>query len=117
MPRSAELVAKLREAQRDRILEAAINVFGRGGMSATMDDVAAGAGVSHGLAYRYFAGGDPDEMLTAIAALLHGLSRLAVRGEPPFDRQRPDPSIFLRMIFPPEAKPREPSGHRSPERS
>jgi AcrR family transcriptional regulator len=59
MPRSAEVVAKLREAQRDRILEAAINVFGRGGMSATMDDVAAGAGVSRGLAYRYFAGGGP----------------------------------------------------------
>jgi AcrR family transcriptional regulator len=44
--------------------------------------------------------GDPDELLTAVAASLQGLSRLAMRGGVPFDRRPPDPSIFLRMVFP-----------------
>jgi AcrR family transcriptional regulator len=38
-----------------RILEAAGQVFARKGLAATMDDIAAEAAVSHGLAYRYFA--------------------------------------------------------------
>jgi len=56
VPRSAAENERIRSAQRAAILEAARMVFARRGLSATMDDVAAAAGVSHGLAYRYFAG-------------------------------------------------------------
>ena len=45
----------MREEQRAHILEAAKRVFARKGLAATMDDIAAEASVSHGLAYRYFA--------------------------------------------------------------
>jgi AcrR family transcriptional regulator len=44
-----------RETQRANILEGARQVFARKGKAATMADVAAAAGVSQGLAYRYFA--------------------------------------------------------------
>jgi AcrR family transcriptional regulator len=44
------------ETQRNNILEAARRVFARKGKAATMADVAQAAGVSQGLAYRYFAG-------------------------------------------------------------
>ncbi|GLV60800.1 hypothetical protein KDH_76190 [Dictyobacter sp. S3.2.2.5] len=55
MPRTAEAKQRLREEQREHILEAAKHVFARKGLAATVDDVAIHAGVSHGLAYRYFA--------------------------------------------------------------
>lgn len=42
------------EAQRARILQAARRVFARKGKAATMAEVAQAAGVSQGLAYRYF---------------------------------------------------------------
>src|SRR5215217_7301376 len=44
-----------RETQRANILEAARRVFARKGKAATMAEVAQAAGVSQGLAYRYFA--------------------------------------------------------------
>ena len=44
-----------RETQRANILQAARRVFARKGKAATMADVAQAAGVSQGLAYRYFA--------------------------------------------------------------
>lgn len=43
-----------RETQRANILEGARRVFARKGKAATMTDVAQAAGVSQGLAYRYF---------------------------------------------------------------
>jgi len=55
MPRTEEANQHIREAQRAKILEAALQVFARKGLAATMADVAAAAGVSQGLAYRYFA--------------------------------------------------------------
>jgi AcrR family transcriptional regulator len=45
-----------REMQRAKILEGARRIFARKGKAATMADVAEAAGVSQGLAYRYFAG-------------------------------------------------------------
>src|SRR3954467_13526181 len=42
--------------QRANILEGARHAFARKGKAATMADVAQAAGVSQGLAYRYFAG-------------------------------------------------------------
>lgn len=55
MPRSEEANQRIRSEQRSRILEAARRVFARKGLTATVDDIAEEAGVSHGLAYRYFA--------------------------------------------------------------
>jgi AcrR family transcriptional regulator len=55
MVRSEEANQRIRSIQHGRILDAARTVFARKGLSATMDDVAEEAGVSHGLAYRYFA--------------------------------------------------------------
>ena len=54
MPRMKEANQRIREAQRAKILEAAWKVFARHGLAATMAEVAAEAGVSYGLAYRYF---------------------------------------------------------------
>jgi AcrR family transcriptional regulator len=54
MPRSEEVKQRLHQEQRTHILEAARRVFARKGPAATMDDIAAEASVSHGLAYRYF---------------------------------------------------------------
>jgi len=55
MPRTEAANQRLREAQREKILEAANRVFARKGMDATMGDVAAEARISQGLAYHYFA--------------------------------------------------------------
>jgi AcrR family transcriptional regulator len=56
MPRASTEETGPREAQRANILEGARRVFARKGKAATMADVAEAAGVSQGLAYRYFAG-------------------------------------------------------------
>ncbi len=55
MPRTKEANQQIYLEQRVRIVEAARRVFARKGLSATIDDVAAEARISHGLAYRYFA--------------------------------------------------------------
>jgi AcrR family transcriptional regulator len=55
MPRTEEANQRIREAQRAKILEAALTVFARKGMEATIAEVAAAAEVSYGLVYRYFA--------------------------------------------------------------
>ena len=55
MPRSAADNERIRASQRAAILDAGRTVFARRGLAATMDDVAEAAGISHGLAYRYFA--------------------------------------------------------------
>ena len=54
MPRTEEANQRIREVQRAKILEAAWKVFARHGLTATMAEVAAEAGVSYGLVYRYF---------------------------------------------------------------
>jgi AcrR family transcriptional regulator len=56
MPRTSEANEQLRSTQRARILAAARVAFARLGAAATIDDIANEAGVSHGLAYRYFPG-------------------------------------------------------------
>jgi len=55
MPRTEAANQRIREEQRAKILNSARKVFARKGVAATMADVAAAAGVSQGLAYRYFA--------------------------------------------------------------
>jgi AcrR family transcriptional regulator len=64
MPRTEEAKQRIRDEQRTKILEAAKRVFARKGLAATVDDVAAEAAVSHGLAYRYFA--NKEAMFTAL---------------------------------------------------
>jgi AcrR family transcriptional regulator len=55
MPRTEEANQRIREEQRAKILNAAILVFARKGMGATMAEVATAANVSYGLIYRYYA--------------------------------------------------------------
>jgi AcrR family transcriptional regulator len=54
MPRTEEANQQIRDEAREKILEAAKKVFARRGPAATMADVATEAGISQGLAYRYF---------------------------------------------------------------
>ena len=89
MPRAAATNVAIREAARARILEGSIAVFSRKGFhAATMDDVAASAGVSKGLAYFYFKG--KDELLSR--ALQERVAHLFETGQaldddaPPGDR-------------------------------
>lgn len=66
MARSPAANTQARTQQRDKILAAARHVFARKGRAATMADIAAQAGVSQGLAYRYFAG--KEQILAEVAA-------------------------------------------------
>jgi AcrR family transcriptional regulator len=64
MPRTTQANQEIREETSRRILEAARHVFAIKGSGATMADVAAQAGVSQGLAYRYFP--SKEAMLTKL---------------------------------------------------
>ena len=66
MPRSEAENQRLRERQRANILDAALRVFARSGPSASMSEIAEAAGVSQGLAYRYFA--SKEEIYYALVA-------------------------------------------------
>ena len=55
-PRTEETNTRIREEQKERILEAAKSIFAHKGFSETkMSDIAAAANVSYGLTYHYFA--------------------------------------------------------------
>lgn len=64
MPRTEVANERLRQQARARILDGARKAFARKGLAATMTDVAAAAGVSQGLPYRYFS--DKDELIRAL---------------------------------------------------
>jgi AcrR family transcriptional regulator len=66
MPRSEAENQRVRERQRANILDAALRVFARSGPSASISDIAEAAGVSQGLAYRYFA--SKEEIYYALVA-------------------------------------------------
>jgi AcrR family transcriptional regulator len=58
-PRTEKVNERIRDEQREKILDAAKGVFARKGFAATkMADVAAGASVSYGLVYHYFTNKD-----------------------------------------------------------
>jgi AcrR family transcriptional regulator len=86
MPRSKAANQQLRDVQRAKILDAARLIFSRKGPTATMDDIAKMANVSHGLAYRYFPNKDTifqalvDEALQAGPAGLQHFEQMS--GEP-----------------------------------
>ncbi len=98
MPRTEAANQRIREAQRAKILEAAWRVFAHKGYTATMADVAAAAGVSNGLVYRYFAGKGSifqalvEQTLQSADAALQRLGELA--GTP---GERLD-ALLLRMV-------------------
>ncbi|GCE21450.1 TetR/AcrR family transcriptional regulator [Dictyobacter kobayashii] len=88
MPRTEAANQRLREAQREKILDAARKVFARKGMDATMGEVAAEASISQGLAYHYFASKDAlfqalsQQVLQAsTAGLQHVLAMPGTPGE------------------------------------
>src|SRR5215510_12696529 len=73
MPRTEAANQAIRQAQQQKILEAAQRVFARKGEAATMADVSAEAKVSQGLPYRYF---------TSKEALLYQLLERATQAAP-----------------------------------
>ena len=64
MPRTNEENQRIREEQKNRILNGARKAFAQKGPSATISDIAAASGVSQGLAYRYFK--SKDEIFKAL---------------------------------------------------
>jgi AcrR family transcriptional regulator len=70
MPRTEEANQLIRESSRKKILDAALRVYARKGKESTMAHVAEEAGVSQGLAYRYFPSKD-----AIFVALLRQMSR------------------------------------------
>lgn len=64
MPRTEVANERVRQEARARILAGARVAFARQGLAATMADVAASAGVSQGLPYRYFS--DKDDLIRAL---------------------------------------------------
>lgn len=64
MPRTEVENERVRQETRTRVLAGAGKAFARKGLAATMADVAAAAGVSQGLPYRYFS--DKDDLVRAL---------------------------------------------------
>ncbi|EYF01965.1 TetR/AcrR family transcriptional regulator [Chondromyces apiculatus] len=89
-PRSAEQVEQLKDERRAALLQAARVAFARNGFAATkIADVAAGAGISHGLVYHYFP--DKEALFAAtVGAAVEGWKGLlwaaAQQGGTPWDR-------------------------------
>jgi len=89
-PRTEESNQRIREEQRERILEAARTIFAHKGFTDTkMTDIAAAAGVSYGLAYHYFK--DKEEIFTrlvewALSGALGLMQRALEMPGTPWDR-------------------------------
>jgi AcrR family transcriptional regulator len=64
MPRTEAANQRIRDQQCAKILDGARRAFARRGLATTMAEVATAAGVSQGLAYRYFA--DKDALFRAL---------------------------------------------------
>jgi len=83
-PRTGEQNAQIKDERREQILTAALKVFALRGFAATrVGDVAAEAGLSHGLVYHYFA--SKEEMfyeLVSRAVYYSGQSLVMVDGMP-----------------------------------
>ena len=94
----------MREERRTKILEAARRVFARKGLGVTVDDVAAEASVSLGLAYRYFANKEaifPHLSCKPCKPLLQDCNAfLRCQGRQGSALPFPDASIFLCMLKP-----------------
>ena len=99
-PRTEETNARIREEQKERILEAAKVIFAHKGFSETkMSDIAAAANVSYGLAYHYFA--NKEDIFTsllkdALQGALGLMQRARVQPGTPWERLRWLTSEILR---------------------
>ncbi len=91
-PRTEESNERIREEQKERILNAALAIFAHNGYSETkMSDIAAVAGVSYGLAYHYFE--NKEAIFTALIrkalkGALHLLQSARVQPGTPWERLR-----------------------------
>ena len=91
-PRTEETNARIREEQKERILEAAKAIFAHKGFSETkMSDIAAATNVSYGLAYHYFE--NKEAIFTALLqqalqGALDLMQRARVQPGTPWDRLR-----------------------------
>jgi AcrR family transcriptional regulator len=77
MPRTKEANQFIREKQREKILDGARKAFASKGLTATMAEIAATAGVSQGLAYHYFA--DKEEIFQELASQIVRSDPMGVR--------------------------------------
>ena len=105
MPRSEEANQVVRGEARERILRAARRVFARRGVAATMSEVAQDAGISQGLAYRYFE--SKEEILaTLVKQAAESGGGLSARME----RMRGTPTerLYVLVSYILEARRREP---------
>ncbi|HZG13661.1 MAG TPA: helix-turn-helix domain-containing protein [Candidatus Bathyarchaeia archaeon] len=67
-PLSDEQLSQIRDERKEQIMEAALHVFSRRGISGTkMSMIAAEAGISHGLLYHYFK--SKDELFTELVQM------------------------------------------------
>ena len=89
-PRTEETNARIREEQKERILEAAKAIFAHKGYSETkMSDIAAAANVSYGLTYHYFANKEAifsSLLQKALQGALALMQRAHVQPGTPWDR-------------------------------
>jgi AcrR family transcriptional regulator len=89
-PRTEETNARIREEQKERILEAAKAIFAHKGFSETkMADIASAANVSYGLAYHYFANKEAiftSLLQKALQGALELMLRAQVQPGTPWDR-------------------------------
>lgn len=108
MPRTPQANQQIRQDTTERILLAAKKVFARKGMAAKMEEVAAEAGISKGLAYHYFPGKEaivvallrqmsmpPDELAATLQKIpgtpAERLARIISRM---VERRRRDPEFY-----------------------
>jgi TetR/AcrR family transcriptional regulator, fatty acid metabolism regulator protein len=88
------------DARRDRIREAAVRVFARKGFhNARVGDIAAEAGVAHGLMYHYFE--SKDALLESVfrdtwTAMLELIREVEESGEPASEQLRKVAAVVLR---------------------
>ena len=76
MPRQLAENQRIRDERHEQILRAAASVFARKGLAATkITDIAAAAGVSHGLMYHYFASKE-DIFRQLVTRALHGIEHV-----------------------------------------
>jgi AcrR family transcriptional regulator len=89
-PRTEEANARIREEQKQRILEAAKAFFAHKGFSETkMSDIAAAANVSYGLTYHYFTNKEAifsNLLQKALQGALELMQRAQVQPGTPWDR-------------------------------
>ena len=87
MPETTKPLRRDAQRNRERILDAAREVFAERGVNATLDDVAARAGVGVGTVYRRYANKDAllDELLEAVVVELAEFAEGAAEGPDAWD--------------------------------